>query len=142
MIKTNKMLSEVQKHALKTYCTELLKNFCATTTGVQSSTVATFDGVTVASTIDGKHESDKLSALSSSIAALATALAREVGHPEPDRVLLESEHGRIVFIKVPAASPGIVFTAVTDQHALLGTLLWNCRSATDKLATYASKHFN
>lgn len=139
MIKENKSLDAAKRQALTTYCTGLLKDFCIANTGVQSSTVATYDGVTVASTLHGKHASDKLSAMSSAISALAAAMTREVGHPEPDRVLLESEHGRIIFIKVPAAGTGIVFTAVTDHNALLGTLLWNCRSTTEKLALYTNR---
>jgi predicted regulator of Ras-like GTPase activity (Roadblock/LC7/MglB family) len=142
VIKAEQMLSETQKQDLIAYCTKLLKEFCAKTDGVQSATFATFDGVTVASTIQGKTEGDKVAAMSSSISALAAALTREVKHPEPDRVLLESEHGRIVFIKVPAANAGIVFTAVTDHNTVLGTLLWNCRSTTERLASYAAKFLN
>ncbi|MES2933088.1 MAG: roadblock/LC7 domain-containing protein [Pseudomonadota bacterium] len=139
MNKTNQTLTEVQRKDLTAYCTVLLNDFCAKTAGVQSATIATFDGVTVASTIIGKTEGDKISAMSSSISALAAALTNEVKHPEPDRVLLESEHGRIIFIKVPAASVGMVFTAVTNHNAVLGTLLWNCRSTSERLAAYASK---
>ncbi len=133
MNSTHQTLSEAQRQNLVAYCKTLLSDFCSRTDGVQSATFATFDGVTVASTIDGKTEGDKISAMSSSISALAAALTREVKHPEPDRVLLESEHGRIVFIKVPA---GIVFTAVTDHTTVLGTLLWNCRSTTEKLSSF------
>jgi predicted regulator of Ras-like GTPase activity (Roadblock/LC7/MglB family) len=137
--KANPALNEAQKHHLRAFCTELLNDFCTKTNGVQSATFATFDGVTVASTVNGKTEGDKISAMSSSISALAAALTREVKHPEPERVLLESEHGRIVFIKIPAANVGIVFTAVTDHNTVLGTLLWNCRSTTDRLTSYASE---
>lgn len=139
MIKANQSLSDAQSHDLIAYCTALLNDFCLKTQGVQSATFATFDGVTVASTIHGKTEGDKVSAMSSSISALAAALTREVKHPEPDRVLLESEHGRIVFIKIPAANANIVFTAVTDHNTVLGTLLWNCRSTTERLASYVAK---
>lgn len=140
MIKTAPTLNAAQRTALTVYCTELLQDFCTTTAGVQSATIATYDGVTVASTLHGKHDGDKLSAMSSSIAALAAALTREVGHAEPDRVLLESAHGRIISLKVPATSAGLVFTAVTDHNAVLGTLLWNCRLTTEKLASHAARH--
>lgn len=132
------MLSNMQKLDFIAYCTELLNEFCSNTSGVQSATVATPDGVTVASTIQGKAGGDKISAMSSSISALAAALTHEVKHAEPDRVLLESADGRIVFIKVPAPNAGVVFTAVTDHNTVLGTLLWNCRSTTEKLGSYLS----
>ncbi len=140
MTKKIQTLDAAQKRALAVFGTELLHEFRATTAGVQSATIATFDGVTVASTLHGKHEGDKLAAMSSSIAALAAALTREVGHPEPDRVLLESGHGRIISLKVPSASVGIVFTAVTDHNAVLGSLLWSCGVVTGKLAEYAAEH--
>ncbi len=135
----NFTLSEAQSLDLRAYCVTLLQDFCAKTAGVQSATFATYDGVTVASTISGKTEGDKIAAMSSSISALAAALTREVRHPDPDRVLLESEQGRIVFIKIPAARVGIVFTAVTDPTTVLGTLLWNCRNTSDRLANYAAR---
>lgn len=136
MIETKQAPSQEQIKDLIAYCTALLTDFCCNAHGVQSATLATFDGVTVASTIDGKTESDKMSAMSSSISALAAALTREVNHAEPDRVVFESGDGRIVFIKIPAA--GMVFTAVTNDGAVLGTLLWHCRSATERLASYVS----
>lgn len=132
------MLSNFQRLDFAAYCTEVLNEFCATTPGAQSATVATPDGVTLASTIHGKSGGDKISAMSSSISALAAALTREVSHAEPDRVLLESADGRIIFIKVPGSQAGIVFTAVTDHNTVLGALLWNCRSATEKLGSYLS----
>ncbi|MES2898167.1 MAG: roadblock/LC7 domain-containing protein [Pseudomonadota bacterium] len=139
MLNENDTFSEAQRHDLIVFCTRLLNDFCATTAGIQSATIATFDGVTVASTVEGKTEGDKIAAMSSSISALAAALTREVKHSEPDRVLLESEDGRIVFIKVQAANAGLVFTAATDHTIVLGNLLWNCRSTTEKLARHMSK---
>lgn len=142
MIKTVPTLDAVQRAALTVYSTELLRDFCATTAGVQSATITTYDGVTVASTLQGKHEGDKLSAMASSISALAAALTREVGHSEPDRVLLESKNGRIVSLKVPTTRLGLVFTVVTDHNAVLGTLLWNCRATTEKLAGHVARQTN
>jgi uncharacterized protein len=138
MTKKLQALNESQRLTLSNGCTEILNEFCRTTSGVQSATVATSDGLTVASTMGVKREGDKLSAISSSISALAAALTREVGHSEPDRVLLESDHGRVISIKVPTLHSGLVFTAVTDQNAVLGLLLWNSRIATEKLAVCAA----
>ena len=114
-------------------CAELLAALKRETPGVLSATVATADGLTVASTLTHKGEADKLSAMSGSIAALAAAMTREAAHGEPGRVILESSKGHIVSLKVAAAMP-LVLTVVTTEAAVLGTLLWSCRSAAERIA--------
>lgn len=48
--------------------------------------------------------------------------------------MLESSHGHIVSMKVPASDPDLVLTVVTDNGAVLGKLLWHCRAAADGIA--------
>jgi predicted regulator of Ras-like GTPase activity (Roadblock/LC7/MglB family) len=119
-------------------CAELLDGLRRNAPGVLSATVATTDGLAVASTLASKAEVDKLAAMSGSIAALASALTRETGHGEPGRVILESSRGHIVSLKVPAAEPDLVLTVVTDNSAVLGKLLWHCRATADSIAAQAA----
>jgi predicted regulator of Ras-like GTPase activity (Roadblock/LC7/MglB family) len=118
-------------------CAELLAELRAGTSGVVSATVSTTDGLAVASTLADRHEVDKLSAMSSSIAALASALTREAARGEPERVILESARGHIVSMKVPAAHAGLVLTVVGDDNAVLGKLLWSCRAISERIAASA-----
>jgi predicted regulator of Ras-like GTPase activity (Roadblock/LC7/MglB family) len=119
-------------------CAELLAELQRDTMGVLSATVATADGLAVASTLAGRSEVDKLSAMSGSIAALASALTRETGHGEPERVILESTRGHIVSMKVPSADASLVLTVVTDNNAVLGKLLWQCRATSERIAAFAA----
>lgn len=119
-------------------CAELIAELRSSTTGVLSATVATADGLAVASTLGSGPEVDKLAAMSGSIAALASALTRETGHGEPERVTLESSRGQIVSMKVPGTDVGLVLTVVTDNEAVLGTVLWHCRATTEKIAASAA----
>lgn len=125
--------------ALVARCAELLAELRQGTPGVVSATVATADGLAVASTLVGGSEVDKLAAMSGSIAALASALTRETGRGEPERVILESAGGHVVSMKVPGSAAGLVLTVVTDGNAVLGKLLWNCRATAEKLAAAASR---
>lgn len=122
--------------ALVAHCAERLAALKGGTAGLVSATVATTDGLAVASTLADRHEVDRLAAMSGSIAALAAAMTREAQHGEPERVILESNCGHIVSMKVPAAAPGLVITLVSDDSAVLGQLLWRCRAAADDIAAY------
>lgn len=123
---------------LVAHCAERLDDLRRSAPGVLSATVATTDGLAVASTLSNKGEVDKLAAMSGSIAALAAALTRETGHGEPGRVILESSRGHIVSLKVPGSDPDLVLTVVTDNSAVLGKLLWHCRATAEGIAARAA----
>ena len=96
--------------------------------GVVSATLASADGLTVASTLTNSQDADKLSAMSGSLSALAGAMTREAGHAAPERLILESDSGHIVSMNVPVPTGDLVLTVITNQSSLLGKLLWSCRS--------------
>lgn len=124
--------------ALVARCAELLAELRQSASGVLSATVATADGLPVASTLANKHEVDKLSAMSGSISALASAMTRETGHGEPERMILESSRGHIVSMKVPTTGSSLVLTVVSDDNAVLGKLLWHCKATTEKISACAA----
>lgn len=110
---------------------ELLADLQRDAPGVVSATLASADGLTVASTLSNSQDADKLSAMSGSLSALAGAMTREAGHAAPERLILESGSGHIVSMNVAAPTGDLVLTAVTNQSSLLGKLLWSCRSTAD-----------
>ena len=105
----------------------------ASAPGIASATLASADGLTVASTLASSQEADKLSAMSGSLSALAGAMTREAGHATPERLILESNSGHILTMNVPAAFGTLVLTVVTDQSLVLGKLLWSCSTAADQI---------
>lgn len=116
---------------------EALATLKRETPGVLSATLASADGLTVASTLDISQEADRLAAMSSSLAGLATALTRETGHGTPARLILESDQGVIVTLQVPLPGGALVLTVITSTEAVLGKLLWSCRQTVEQLAGFA-----
>ncbi len=112
---------------------DILANLQASAPGIASATLASTDGLTVASTLASSQEADKLSAMSGSLSALAGAMTREAGHATPERLILESNSGHILTMNVPAAFGTLVLTVVTDQSLVLGKLLWSCSTAADQI---------
>ncbi len=110
---------------------DLLGELQRGTPGILSATLASADGLTVASTLSDSQDADKLSAMSGSLSALAGALTREAGHGAPERLILESGSGHIVSMGLPVPSGDLVLTVVTNESSLLGKLLWSCRNTAD-----------
>ncbi len=115
-------------------CAEVLADLRSSAPGVVSASVATVDGLNVASTLAERSEVDRMAAVSGSLGGLVGALAREVGHGQVRRVVLDAEHGRIVAFEVPDTAPALVLTVVADTTAVLGTLLWAGRQAVERLS--------
>lgn len=115
-------------------CADILAKLCSSADGITSATVATTDGLTVASTLENQHEIDRLAAVSGSLGGLAAALARESGHGDMRQIVLDGETGRIIALAVPQASMPLYLTIVADGHAVLGTLLWAGRLAAEQVA--------
>lgn len=120
-----------------TQFSDALQRLRESTPGVRSATLASTDGLTIASTLSRSQEADRIAAMSGSISALAGALTRETGHNAPERVILESSDGRIVAMSVPAATGEMVLAVVADPSALLGKLLWSCNAAVQALCECA-----
>lgn len=115
------------------HCADVLADLRRGTTGVTSATLASADGLAVASTLDARQGADRLAAMAGSMAALASAMASETGHGDPERVILASGDGHIVAVKIPMPTQPLVLALVTDSNAVLGQLLWACRSAVDQI---------
>lgn len=116
---------------------EILQQLRADSHGILSATLASADGLTVASTLANAQDADKLSAMAGSISALAGALTREVGHIDAERLILETASGRVLTMSVPLPAGAMVLAVVTNQGSLLGKLLWHCKDAVDKLVRAA-----
>jgi predicted regulator of Ras-like GTPase activity (Roadblock/LC7/MglB family) len=110
---------------------EILVDLQRSAPGVLSATIASADGLTVASTLSNSQEADRISAMSGSLSALAGALTREAGHGRPDRLILESGSGHIMTMNVAVSDRDLVLTVITNESSLLGKLLWSCNTTAD-----------
>ena len=73
-----------------TQFSDALRRLRQDTPGVLSATLASTDGLTIASTLSRSQEADRIAAMSGSISALAGALTRETGHETPETENLSS----------------------------------------------------
>ncbi len=117
---------------------DLLARLQRETPGVLNATLASADGLTVASTLRVSQEADRVAAMSSSLAGLASALTRETGHGSPRRLILESDQGLIVALQVPLPGGDLVLAVIASTEAVLGQLLWACRHAVAQLGDAAA----
>lgn len=127
-----------RRQRLAPACAALLDELQRGTDGVLSATLATADGLAVASTLAAGAEAERLAAMSGSLAGLAAAMTAEAGHGEPGALVLQSSAGHIVALKVPGRATDLVLTVVSDTHALLGKLLWACRATAERIAGVAT----
>ncbi|MDO9436912.1 roadblock/LC7 domain-containing protein [Hydrogenophaga sp.] len=116
---------------------DLLGELRRETPGMLNATLATADGLTLASTLSNSHEADRLAAMSSSLAGLSSALTRETGHGTPRQLILSSDQGHIVSMQVPLPTGEVVLTVVTTHKAVLGKLLWSCRQTAEQMTLAA-----
>ena len=92
--------------------------------GVQAAVLATVDGFEIAShSRKPSLSAETLAAMSSSLTAISSAVASEVSVKGCDRLLLESESGKIVFQPVRSVVPCTACVAVSSD-VLLGRTLW------------------
>jgi uncharacterized protein len=97
--------------------------------GVTLAVLTSDDGFEVAS-YHARGLSGRIAAMSSSLQALGTAMAREVGLGQPRCLIIESRGGTILVLGLATASPRLSLTVVGSSDVTLGQLLWaarNCR---------------
>jgi uncharacterized protein len=114
-------------------CAAALQELRATTPGVDSATIATGDGFTVASTLGKRDDADKVAAMTSSMNALGAALARQTGRGTPSNFVLEASGGKVAMLDLLDGHERLVLTVVTNDAAILGHLLWSCRAAGERI---------
>lgn len=98
---------------------------------VRYATVLTEDGFEV----DGvpAYEEDKLSSMASSLQGLSEAVARELTLGRAQYVIIASEDGHVIQLRVPGQQ--LVLAAVFELDETLGNALATCRYAVDRFAT-------
>ena len=101
--------------------------------GVQSAVLFSTDGFEVASHAVSSEAAHRLAAIGSSLASLGTAISAEAGLQDAERTIVESAHGTVMIMQVPAKS-ATALAVVADRSALLGRLLWATRHCCQVLA--------
>ena len=106
-----------------------LEEFVAANDSIKLAVLTSGDGMEIAA--HPKRQvgvTQRIAAMSSSLQALAAALAKESGLKSNRSVIIESEGGAILVLGV--ASPGLSasLSVIASNRASLGHLLWAARS--------------
>ncbi|UXI67429.1 roadblock/LC7 domain-containing protein [Tahibacter amnicola] len=102
------------------------------TVGVVSAVLMSADGFEVASLQVGKGGAARLAAMGSSLSAIGSAIAREAGIVDCNRMIIQADTGTVVVMNIPTAKPPMSLAVVANEEAVLGKLLWaasNCCAA-------------
>lgn len=120
-----------------------LESFSKENAILKNILISTADGFEVASLLMPGYELHvrKVSALTSSLLGISSAMLREVGEGEQNAVFMESDDSMILFNRVPAAQKMLCLMAVTSKDESIGQIFWRVRKLSDSVIEICNKYF-
>lgn len=107
--------------------TASLEDLGAAHAGIKLAVLTSEDGFEVAS-YRASGTAGRIAAMSSSLQALAQAIAQEAGLLGCRSLVIEAGTGNVVLVGVEATSPRITLAIVASGSETLGTVLWATRN--------------
>ena len=98
--------------------------------GVEASAIASRDGLLICSTIPKKQHAETFVAMSATMIGAAETATTELGKGIPDRIIVESKHGRI--LGTGAGSKALLLV-MTKPDAGLGLVLIEMAKASEQI---------
>lgn len=114
-------------------CREEVEHLVAQTKGIDSAAVVSGDGFQIAAVLRHGVAGEKLAAMTSSLLALSEAVVRELSMQLCRNVIIESEQGSVVTLRVPMAKRELLMTVLCSDAASLGSVLFAARGAASSL---------
>jgi predicted regulator of Ras-like GTPase activity (Roadblock/LC7/MglB family) len=109
-----------------------LREMQMNTPDVEAAAIVSVDGLTIASSLPGGVEEDRVSAMSAAMLSLGERIAGELGRGVLDEVYVKGERGYVI---LRAVGEEAVLTVLARQRAKLGLLFLDMRRASEELAT-------
>lgn len=103
-----------------------LRQFCATSVGIESCALVSFDGLVRASVLGNGVDGDRFGAMSASLIALSTRASKEVNRGALRQIILDCEAGPVILTQ--AGSAGLLAVAALSSQNL-GKLIFDTRAA-------------
>jgi len=100
------------------------------TPDVEGTSVVSVDGLTMASSLPGGVEEDRVAAMSAAMLSLGERIAGELGRGMLDEVYVKGENGYVV---LRAVGEEAVLTVLARQQTKLGLLFLDMRRASEDL---------
>jgi predicted regulator of Ras-like GTPase activity (Roadblock/LC7/MglB family) len=98
--------------------------------GVETSAIASRDGLLICSTITKKEQVETFVAMSATMIGAAETATMELGKGIPDRIIVESKRGRIIGT---GAGPKALLLVMTKPDASLGLVLIEMTKASEQI---------
>ncbi len=102
------------------------------TPDVEATILVSVDGLTMASSLPGGTEEDRIAAMSAAMLSLGERIASELGRGMLDEVYVKGEQGYVV---LRAVGEEAVLTVLARKKTKLGLLFLDMRRASTDLAT-------
>ena len=119
---------------LQAVCHGTLENLVFETSGVESAAIVTGDGFEIASILRNGISVEKLAAMVSSLLALSEAVASEMGKDRCQYVIVDTESGALVTLRIPAERHELLMSVLCGNTATLGAVLYAARDCAHALA--------
>jgi predicted regulator of Ras-like GTPase activity (Roadblock/LC7/MglB family) len=98
--------------------------------GVEASAAASRDGLLIRALMEKEQFSESLAAMSATMLGAAETATTELGKGLPHRVIVESEHGRLIAV---GAGPKALLIVLVNMDAGLGLILLELEKSAAKL---------
>ncbi len=98
--------------------------------GIEASAVASRDGLLIYSTVSKKLHAETFAAMSATMLGAAETATTELGKGIPQRIIVESEHGKLI---ATGAGQKALLVVMTEPEAALGLILIEVTKASDKI---------
>ena len=98
--------------------------------GIEASVVASRDGLLIHSTISRKLHAETFAAMSATMLGAAETATTELGKGIPERIIVESDDGKII---ATGAGTKAILLVMTEPDASLGLILIEVAKASEKV---------
>jgi predicted regulator of Ras-like GTPase activity (Roadblock/LC7/MglB family) len=119
-------------------CHDSLRQLASSTRGIDSACLVTGDGFEVASILADGVLASRLSAMTSSIHALGSAVVSELKMKECTGVIVDGADGILVVVHVPKSSPDMLLAVTCGKQATMGAVFFAARQHAGLLAERCS----
>ena len=109
---------------------ERLRDLQVSSPDVEAAAVVSVDGLSMASSLPGNIEEDRVSAMSAAMLSLGERISNELGRGSLDQVYVKGEHGFVILMSVGEEA---VLTALAREQAKLGLIFLDMRRAAEAL---------
>ncbi len=115
-----------------------LQQFVANTSNVQGAALVSPDGLTLAATLMGGMDEERVAAMSAALLSLGERIGRELNRGTIERILVEGEGG---FGILTSCTEDAVLLVLADNKAKLGLLNLEIKEMVKELSTELRSSF-